>query len=252
MRKYLQAYLREKPLFFSFLRPKEAQLYQQFKPFKEPVLDIGCGDGFFAQVAFGRVDVGIDPDRKKIQEAQRRKVYKRAHWYDGKRIQYPNRYFSTIVCNSTFEHIPNLSQVLREVERVTKKGGSLYFTVPTNEWPHFLFGRLFFGSFYESFFINKSRHYNMYSLSRWKIILSRLGFDIVSSSYYLDSKVMWFFDIAHYLSISSLITKKLFNKWVLFPEKVQYMDWLEKFLLFYTKRDTQKGPYIFIAAKKVS
>lgn len=251
MKNYLRAFLEEKPFFFLLLRPKEAALYQSYKPFVKPVLDVGCGDGFFAKVAFGKIDVGIDPDKQAITEAKTRNVYKEVHVYDGKNIPYPNNYFMTIVCNSTFEHITNLPQVLSETSRVLKKGGMLYFTVPTDIWPTYLFGRLLFGKWYEKYFIDKSKHYNLYTVKQWQQKLKQLNLDVVYSTHYLDSKfVMWLFDISHYLSISSLLTKKLFNRWVLFPGKTILFRPFESMLIKVVEKNTTKGPYLFIVAKK--
>lgn len=251
MRNYLQAFLKEKPLFFSFLRPKEASLYQPYKPFKKPVLDLGCGDGFFAHVAFGRIDVGIDPDKNAVDEAKKRDIYKEIKLYDGKKIPYKNSYFTTVLCNSTFEHIPNMDEVLQEVSRVTKKGGMLYFTVPTNIWPEYLFGNKLFGKVYKQYFINKSKHWNLYTFRMWQKNLGQLGFEVIYYTHYLDNKkIMWLFDISHYISIPSLLTKKLFDKWVLFPQKEKYFGGFKTFVIQETKQNTRKGPYLFIAAQK--
>lgn len=252
MRSYIEAYLREKPFFFSLLRPKEASLYQSYKPFKRPILDIGCGDGFFAQVAFKKVDVGIDVDSKSLKEARRRKVYLKIKHYGGRRIPYPDGYFSTILCNSTFEHIPNLDEVLNEVSRVSKKGGMLYFTVPTNMWPKYLFGTFLLGRLYEMIFNKVQRHQNLYSLKTWSRSLSKVGFNVTSYTYYLDNKrILWFFDIGHYLSVTSLITKRLFNRWVLFPGKTRYLRKLASFIEKETQKDTKMGSCVFIVAEKV-
>lgn len=251
MKDYLHKFLKEKPFFFSIVRPKEADLYQRYKPFKRPILDLGCGDGFFAQVAFGKVDVGIDPDKSVIKEAKFRKIYQEVKPYNGRTIPYENDYFSTVLCNSTFEHIQNLKEVLNDVIRVLKTGGILYFTVPTDQWPQYLFGNKILGKKYEEYFVKKSNHYNLYFFYKWKEILSQLGFEVVYHTHYLDNKkIMWLFDISHYLSISSLITKKIFNRWVLFPGKVRFLGFIEDFLSREINKNTSKGPYLFIAAKK--
>lgn len=252
MKKYLSAFLREKPFFFSIIRPKEASLYQSLKPFNRPVLDLGCGDGFFASVAFDKLDAGIDPDKKAIQEAKNRRIYKDIKDYDGKIIPYKDKYFSTIVSNSTLEHISNIEEVLNETSRVLKKNGMFYFTTVTDMWPEYLFGSLFMGSLYKKYFINKSKHYNMYSVSKWKKVLNKYGFEVISYQHYLDNKkILRLFDISHYFSIPSLLTKKLLNKWVLFPSKEKAFTGLKNFILEETKSDNKKGPYLFIAAKKI-
>lgn len=252
IKKYLHAYLKEKPLFFSFVRPKEASLYQQYKPFKRPVLDLGCGDGFFAQVAFEKVDVGIDIDKKALEEAKRKNVYKQIKYYDGRKIPYPNEYFSTVVCNSTFEHITNLDEVLKECSRVMKKGGMFYFTTVTDIWHQYLFGTIFGGKLYKMFFSRISKHYNLYSFEKWQRKLKKIHFSITYHTCYLDNKKMfWLFDISHYLSAHSLLSKKMFNRWVLFPEKVKFLAPIEEFIIRHTMENTEKGPCLFVAAQKI-
>lgn len=251
MKDYLHKFLKEKPFFFSIVRPKEAHLYQRYKPFKGPILDLGCGDGFFAQVAFGKVDAGIDPDKNATKEARIRKIYQEVKPYNGRTIPYGNSYFSTVLCNSTFEHILNLKEVLNDTVRVLKVGGMLYFNVPTDQWPHYLFGSRILGKKYEEYFVKKSKHYNLYSFFKWKENLSQLGFEILYHTHYLDNKkIMWLFEISHYLSISSLVTKKLFNRWVLFPGKIRFLGFLEDFLITEIRKNSIKGPYLFIVAKK--
>lgn len=251
MKEYLQKFLKEKPFFFSIVRPKEASLYQPYKPFKKPVLDLGCGDGFFAEVAFGKIDAGIDPEEKALSEAKKRKIYKEIKPYDGRKIPYPASTFQTVLCNSTFEHISNIDEVLSETARVMKKGGVLYFTTVTDIWPEYLLGNKVFGNRYKRFFVKKAKHYNMYSVKKWEKKLQSFGLEVITYQHYLDNKkILWLFDIAHYASISSLLAKKVFNKWVLFPQKEKYLSRLESFLINQTALDTKKGPYLFIAAKK--
>ena len=55
---YVEAYLRERPLFFSLIRPQEAALFRAFGAFiRRPLLDVGAGDGFFARLTFGNIAV---------------------------------------------------------------------------------------------------------------------------------------------------------------------------------------------------
>lgn len=252
MKKYLEAFLKEKPFFFSIIRPKEASLYQKFKPFQKPVLDLGCGDGFFAQTAFGKLHAGIDPDKKAIQEAKTRKVYAEIKDYSGRVIPYPDQYFKTILSNSTVEHIPNIDEVIKETSRVLKKGGIFYFTTVTDIWPEYLFGSLILGKIYKQYFINKSKHYNMYSVQTWKKKLKKYGLEIIESQHYLNNKkILRLFDISHYFSVPSLVCKKLFHRWVLFPAKEKYFQSVKDYILKETKENSQEGPYLFIAAKKI-
>ena len=69
---YLWLNLRDLPYFRSLLRAVEARFYQGFD-LPHPILDVGCGDGHFATVAFDyKLDVGIDPWGSPIREASQR------------------------------------------------------------------------------------------------------------------------------------------------------------------------------------
>jgi len=58
------------PAFRALLRSVEADFYTDL-PMPSPVLDLGCGDGHFASVAFTHtLTIGLDPWWEPLQEAQ--------------------------------------------------------------------------------------------------------------------------------------------------------------------------------------
>ena len=60
---YLWLHLKELPYFRSLVRAVEARFYQDFE-LPAPTLDVGCGDGHFATVAFERpLEVGLTNPR---------------------------------------------------------------------------------------------------------------------------------------------------------------------------------------------
>ncbi|MBJ3761477.1 3-demethylubiquinone-9 3-O-methyltransferase [Maribius pontilimi] len=97
------------------------------------VLDLGCAGGFMAEALAhrGARVTGIDPAADAIEAA-------RAHaakegldiTYDvgtGERMDYPDGAFDAVVCVDVLEHVQDLQQVLRQVERVLKPGGMFLF-----------------------------------------------------------------------------------------------------------------------------
>ncbi|MCA9961417.1 MAG: hypothetical protein KC443_20400, partial [Anaerolineales bacterium] len=59
------------PAFRAILRAVEARFYHQVE-LPEPLLDVGCGDGHFAQMTFDHpLTAGIDPWWGPLQKAQR-------------------------------------------------------------------------------------------------------------------------------------------------------------------------------------
>ena len=90
---FLKLYLQERPVFLSLIRAKEAQLFQKYLPLRKPILDYGCGDGFFASVTLGkkgltriesefsqiksgsvRIEVGLDMKNSRIGEAEKEDI----------------------------------------------------------------------------------------------------------------------------------------------------------------------------------
>ena len=75
MKDYLGLSLRELPYFRALLRAVEARFYEDFE-LDSPTIDIGCGDGHFAGLAFDSpLDIGIDSWWGPIQEAGNREKY---------------------------------------------------------------------------------------------------------------------------------------------------------------------------------
>ena len=65
------------------LRAVEAQFYQEFE-LPAPTLDLGCGDGHFATIAFERkLEVGLDPWAGPIQQAAKAGGYRSLVQADG-------------------------------------------------------------------------------------------------------------------------------------------------------------------------
>jgi len=73
---FLWQQIKEMPYFRGLLRAVEARFYQDIQ-LDGPVLDVGCGDGHFASVAFSDpIDVGIDPWVGPVNLAAKQKSYR--------------------------------------------------------------------------------------------------------------------------------------------------------------------------------
>ncbi|MEO0780790.1 MAG: bifunctional 2-polyprenyl-6-hydroxyphenol methylase/3-demethylubiquinol 3-O-methyltransferase UbiG [Pseudomonadota bacterium] len=97
------------------------------------VLDLGCAGGFMAEAlaAKGAIVTGIDPAAQAI-EAARVHAAQIGHEirYDvgvGEDLPYADASFDAVVCVDVLEHVADLDQVLREVERVLVPGGRFLF-----------------------------------------------------------------------------------------------------------------------------
>lgn len=207
-------------MFMAIIRSQEALLFQKYHRFiKGKVLDFGCGEGFFAELVFGKgkINIGLDLlTNQRVQEAKKRKIYKKIILYDGGVIPYPNNYFDSVVSNCVLEHIPKLQYSLKEIYRVLKPEGYFLTSVMTDRWEDYQFGSKSLGKPYLDFMRKTQDHHNLFSQDKWQNYLKKTGFKIQFIDGYLYRKSAYYLGLFHFLSIGSLISYKLFNKWVLF------------------------------------
>ena len=214
---YLKEYLKERPLFLSLTRSCESPLYQKYLPLQKPVLDLGCGDGFFAKVTFAQqIDIGLDMVDSRLKE-NKYNSYKKIVTYDGKRIPYPDNYFATVVSNCVLEHIPDIDQTLSEIYRVLKKGGLFLTTVMSAPWEEYLFGNIFLGDIYKKWMRKKQEHHTILKERQWKNKFKKHTFRIIDESGYIDKTAARWIDCLHYACIPNLVTYILMRRWVLWP-----------------------------------
>lgn len=216
IKEYLSLYLAHRPFFLSLIRAKEAELFARYMPLSHPVLDVGCGDGFFASTVFHTLDVGLDVENSRVDQAKLQDVYRSIQTYDGKRMPFPSRKFATVISNCVLEHIPNLDEVTKEMYRVLKPGGSCIVSVMAKPWEDNLFGSLIMGNSYTQWMQKKQMHINVYTSEQWSEVFHSAGFRIEKQIGYLSPAACRFIDIAHYLSLPSLLSYVLWKKWVLF------------------------------------
>ncbi|MDH7476279.1 MAG: class I SAM-dependent methyltransferase [Microgenomates group bacterium] len=219
---FIKKYLENRPAFFSFIRPQEAfYFYKNQDLIKSPVLDFGCGDGFFANLVFGKgkIDVGLDLiNNPRVNEALKNKIYKKIILYDGLKIPYKNNHFKTVISNCVLEHIPKIDFSLKEIYRIIKPNGYFLTTVMTDNWEKYMFGKKILGKKYLEWLRKKQEHFNLLSFNQWSNKFKKIGFKIEKIDGYIDKKNAQFLELMHFVSFDSLVSYQLFKKWVLFPK----------------------------------
>lgn len=211
------------PYFRGFLRAVEDRFYQDIS-LHSPILDLGSGDGHFASAAFEqKLDVGLDPWKAPIKEAQRRDAYRLLVLGEGASIPFAKGSFMTVTSTSVLEHIADLPPVMLEVARVLKPGGRFIFCVPNHRFPQLLWGRQFFdkagmkrwGEGYSQFFNRISRHAHTDSAGVWQVRLEEAGFDLLETWDYFPPEALHILEWGHPLGLPALIFKKVLGRWVL-------------------------------------
>lgn len=215
------------PYFRAMLRAVEQSLYLRMD-FDEPILDIGAGDGQFAQVTFaGNKLIGIDPWLQPLSEAKSRKVYSLLTQAAGDALPFLHESFPTAISNSVLEHISEVQPVLNEVARKLQPGAKLLFTVPnqrflTELWGVGVFNRLAakgLAKQYSKFFNCIARHQNLNTPEVWSERLYEAGFDQVEHFNYFPRWALHKLERGHLWCLPNLLWKKLFGKWILFPSR---------------------------------
>jgi len=256
---FLWRHLKDLPAFRALLRAIEARFYQDLLPLAEPVLDVGCGDGHFASVAFPRpLAAGIDPASGVLREARGRGAYRVLAQALGGTLPFASRQFATVVSNSVLEHIPNVDPVLAEIARVLEPGGRFVFCVPGDRFTELLFFTQLFRRLrleglaraYERYFNRISRHHHCDGPEVWRARLAEAGLDLTASFYYFSERALHALDLGHYFGAPSLIAKKLLGRWILAPTRWNLAlteRWLRP---LYEEPLPQVGAYLFFVAKK--
>lgn len=256
-------------------RSIEANIWHLCK-FKNPILDIGVGDGSLSNMLFigkQQIDMGIDIEKDGLNSAREleiskgKKRYKKVLQANAENMPFKNDSFNTVISNSTFEHITKDTKAISEVARVLKKNGLLFMTVPTpylakvvleyeiKENPSGAQANL-------DAFNKRLVHLHYRSLKEWEKILNKNGMEIVVSKYYFSHNVA-----LHWYKLFKKYTKRIHNRelWSylahskvtkLLPKKL-IINFQEKYLLketykngFFTSND-EIGAQIFIIAKKI-
>ncbi|MFV2045716.1 MAG: methyltransferase domain-containing protein, partial [Anaerolineales bacterium] len=137
---YFEDFLKVYPASHALARGCEAMALSGAN-MQDPVMDIGCGDGSFMKVISGpyEIAVGVDRDRSVMKEARKTGRYRSLVVCDAESLPFRSNSLRTIVSNSVFEHLENLSAALKESKRVLRVGGELVLSVPnprSDEWWH--------------------------------------------------------------------------------------------------------------------
>jgi SAM-dependent methyltransferase len=224
---YLWLHLRELPYFRSLVRAVEARAYQDIE-LPSPSLDVGCGDGHFATVAFNQfLDVGIDPWGGPIRDAAKRGRYRSLVQADGGSMPFPDGFFASALSNSVLEHIPHVDDVLVETGRLLKPGAPFIFTVPNDNFLPSLsisnaldkWGLGSLAESYRNFFNRISRHQHCDPPEVWRLRLEHAGFSVDGWWHYISPQALHVVEWGHYFGLPSLVSHWLTGRWILVPTR---------------------------------
>lgn len=223
---FLTAYLKQAPIPLALERVAECQILSA-QEFKGPILDIGCGEGMFAQCLFSTpIDTGIDPNQKELERAATYQSYQELIACSGDNIPKNDGSYQTIFSNSVLEHIPDIEAVIAECHRLLADDGVFYVTIPTNyfeqyTWTYQVLSALRLTGLakrYASFFNQFWRHYHCYTIDQWQQLFAKHGFDVAEQIEYGSKTFCLLNTFLTPFSLFSFLTKKRTNRWILWPK----------------------------------
>ncbi|MFP4344077.1 MAG: class I SAM-dependent methyltransferase [Anaerolineales bacterium] len=250
--------LEELPAFRALLRAVEARFYADL-PLPRPVLDLGCGDGHFATVAFPEgLEVGLDPWWAPLQEAREHDHYDLLTHALGARLPFRAAAFGTVVSNSVLEHIPTVDPVLQEVARVLRPGGWFHFCVPGPNFRRFLsvsrfldgLGLRRYAAAYRRLFDRISRHHTYDTPQGWEARLERVGLRVERRWSYFSRGALAALEWGHPLGLPSLVTKRLTGRWLLVPRRWNLVLTAALLRRYYHESLPEEGAYLFFVVRQ--
>lgn len=252
--------LKTLPAFRALLRAVEARFYEQI-PLPDPILDIGCGDGNFAQLALPgrRITAGIDPWWRPLNKAVKAGNYELPIQALGDYLPFPDNYFASAFSNSVLEHIPDIQPVLNEIGRVLQPGAPFLITTPSHYFTEFLGGGAFFdrlglnglGDRYRDFFNMISRHAHTDSPETWANRLAEAGFTVERWQYYFSREALRTLEIGHVQGLPAAAMHALTGHWILAPWESSLGPterWVRPF--FEEEPQLDNGAYLLFVARK--
>lgn len=258
---YLSEYLTLAPVALALVRAIECRVLSQV-PFERPILDLGCGDGVFAQVFFDQepVEVGLDRSLAELKLAARTGRYRQLVAASADAIPCPNGAFATIFSNGVLEHVDDLAGSLAEVARVLRPGGRLILTVPTRHSNDLLAGsRLLrraglnrLAAAYARWHNTLFAHRNLFDLPEWERQLRAVGLDMIMYKWYNSPVTVAVHDALLLLSLPSALWKHWLGRWVLLPRLRRFV-WVpllaRLYRRFYDEETTTGGSLLIVATQ---
>ncbi len=100
------------------------------------VLEVGCGTGHFsielarAGASVVAVDIGSETIRRVKDRAKEKGINLSAIVEDAQQASFADNTFDLILCRNVIEHVEQPGQLMNEMARILKPGGSIQLTAP--------------------------------------------------------------------------------------------------------------------------
>lgn len=178
------AYLRHAPLSLTLREINRLVALESLASGKGPVLDVGCGDGFWWTVRDDNREIyGIDISATEIQQARTRIHAELADV--SREAPFAGKRFAEVIGNCSLEHVPDIDAALSNLRKVAADDARLIMFVPTPRWAYQ--GKL------QSFLLERAprvamaisgalngffQHWHLYDAKVWTRLLEQHGWRV--------------------------------------------------------------------------
>lgn len=191
-----------------------------------PILDVGCGDGLFAKIAFDGAEVwGIDIDAKEGRWAQASRAYSQIVLGDITKAKLPAGFFGSCVANCSLEHVPDLQAALATIAGSLQPGADAILFVPNKVWASkFMTVRAVRATFgdriakllqdgIDEFFA----HRHLHDEQGWRDEIEKSPLRLKEIRPVLSTSTTLAFEALLIPSLAGYLNKKLTSRWTNFP-----------------------------------
>lgn len=113
---------------------RKRKIIKMIDPQKDDVIcDLGCGEGNLSRdiVKKAKKIYGVDISPTRVKKARKNGID--AVCADVCSTPFKSNYFDKVICSEVIEHVINPKELIRELNRILKKGGIAALTVPFNQ-----------------------------------------------------------------------------------------------------------------------
>ncbi len=246
-----EGYAAAAPLAHALYRTAEAKHLNQSELFN-PMLDLGCGSGEFAQLALrSRVDVGIDVSLRRL--SQRDPNYGNMCQGDARRLPFNDDVFQTVLAVSVLEHLHQPQQVLAEVCRVLQPGGCFVGTATLLDIHELLFyprllRRLGLSRLYIRLHDRLFEHRCLLTQPQWEEMFAASGLELLVSRKIVTPRLTRYWDMLLAFAWSYRLLPRWVYSLMVRPPGVRAL--VQKWLLPLCYDDESDGSSLFFVARK--
>jgi SAM-dependent methyltransferase len=251
----LRFYVTHSPPDHALWKTIEWRLFRAHQ-YPAPVLDLGCGDGVFAELVFDQPLLsGIDILRHRVRKAQHSGMYAQALTGDATRMPYADGSFRTVFSGCAMEHVPDMPAMLHEIARVLQPGGHLITTVPSGYFADYLWvptvlrrwGLGGAAARYGALIVRLLMIMHMYHPAHWTALLDAAGLELVEARHFLPRESIALFD---QLLVAGNLVQPLV--WLLRGSRLhqQYVEWMVGKLAPHIHGEARLGGALLLVARK--